>query len=265
MIDHVLRNSAKFVLMIYTYNGSFDGLLSVIFETYRLGQKAEDIVEESTFQPGLFGESLHVSTNQAHARRVRQGLAKRSSDDVVRILYHCFLSEQTGIEMLINRFVRLSVDSAENVLDNFREPIVLRIHRIERQIHREVHRMHAFVRFQETKDGLYVALVNPDFNVLPLLSPHFRDRYPAFRWLIYDTKRQYGLYHESHTTRFITLDTQQHRDLSEEILTTAETDYQKLWKTYFNSVDIPERRNMKLHLQHVPKRYWKYLIEKGNL
>ncbi|MEO6759204.1 MAG: DUF4130 domain-containing protein, partial [Saprospiraceae bacterium] len=25
---------------------------------------------------------------------------------------------------------------------------------------------------------------------------------------------------------------------------------------------IPERRNLKLHLQHVPKRYWKYLTEK---
>lgn len=46
------------------------------------------------------------------------------------------------------------------------------------------------------------------------------------------------------------------------ILADAEKDYQELWKTYFKAVDIPERRNMKLHVQHVPKRYWKYLIEK---
>ena len=46
------------------------------------------------------------------------------------------------------------------------------------------------------------------------------------------------------------------------MLTGAETDYQELWKAYFKSVDIPERRNLKLHLQHVPKRYWKYLVEK---
>ena len=250
--------------MVYTYDGSFDGLLSVIFETYRLGQEAENIVEESALQPGLFGHPVAVPTDLAHAKRVRQGLARRCGPDGVRVLYHCFLSEQPRIELLIYRFAWLSVNSTESVLDNFREPVVLRIHRIERQIHREVHRLHAFVRFQETQDGLYVALVNPDFNVLPLVGSHFKDRYPAFRWLIYDTKRRYGLYHEHPTTRFITLNTQQHRHLSEEILTTAETDYQELWKTYFKSVDIPERRNMKLHLQHVPKRYWKYLIEKGN-
>ena len=250
--------------MVYTYDGLFDGLLSVVFETYRLGQEAEDIVEERVFQPGLFGPPVAVPTNLAHAQRVRQGLVKRSGPEVVHMLYHCFLSEQPRIEMLIYRFVRLSVASAKNILGNFQEPVVLQVHRIERQIHREVHRMHAFVRFQEMQDGLYVAWVTPDFNVLPLLSPHFKDRYPAFRWLIYDTQRRYGLYHEDHTTRFITLDTQHHQPLSQEILTTAETAYQELWRTYFKSVDIPERRNMKLYLQHVPKRYWKYLIEKRN-
>ena len=251
--------------MIYLYDGSFDGLLSVIFETYRLKQEADDIIEERVFHPGLFGQPVVVPTNPAHAQRVRKGLAKCCGEDVVRILYHCFLSEQPRIEMLIYRFIRMSTNTSENVLDNFREPVVLKIHRIERQIHREVHRMHAFVRFQETQDGLYVALICPDFNVIPLLGPHFKDRYPAFRWLIYDTKRHYGLYHQSHTTRFVTLDTRQHQYLSKEVLTVAENDYQELWKTYFSSVDIPERRNMKLHLQHVPKRYWKYLVEKGNL
>lgn len=250
--------------MTYTYDGSFEGLLSVIFETYRLGQEAKDIVAEEEFQPGLFSSPTHVPTESAHAQRVRKGLAKRCGEDTIRILYHCFLSEQPRIEWLLYRFVRLAMASPENVLHNFREPIVLKVHRIERQIHREVHRMHAFVRFQETRDGLYVALVNPDFDVLPLLGPHFKDRYPAFHWLIYDTQRHYGLFHEHHTTRFVTLDSSQHRYLSEQMLSSAETDYQSLWKTYFDSVNIPERRNIKLHLQHVPRRYWKYLIEKRN-
>ncbi len=249
--------------MTYTYDGSYEGLLSVIFESYRLGQPADNIGEESVAQPEFFGHLLPVTTNPAHAQRVLRGVVKRTTPDVTRILYHCFLSEQPGIEMLLYRFVRLAMDSTESVLENFREPVVLRLHRIERQIHREVHRMHAFVRFQETHDGLYAALVTPDFNVLPLLAPHFQARYPAFRWLIYDTQRRYGLYHEDHATRFVTLDTAP-KQLQEALLGSAETDYQALWQTYFSSIDIPERRNMKLHLQHVPRRYWKYLIEKQN-
>ena len=38
--------------------------------------------------------------------------------------------------------------------------------------------------------------------------------------------------------------------------------YQKLWQQYFSSVNIAARKNMKLHIQHMPKRYWKHLVEK---
>lgn len=257
--------------MVYTYDGSFDGLLSAIFESYRLKTPAEEIVEESQFQPGLFGNPTFVSTNQAYSERVKKGVKKRCEEQAVETLYHVFLSEQPQVEMLIYRFVRLAIASVENVMNNFREPVVLQIHRIQKQIYREVHRMQAFVRFQQTQDDLYTALINPDFNVLPLLPPHFTERYPAFRWLIYDTNRNYGLYHEptsdteenrSPSTHFITLDSSSPQHLSPQLLTDAEQDYQNLWQTYFHSVNIPERRNDKLHLQHVPHRYWKYLVEK---
>ena len=41
-----------------------------------------------------------------------------------------------------------------------------------------------------------------------------------------------------------------------------EINYQNLWKEYFDHTNIKERKNTKLHLQHVPKRYWRYLTEK---
>lgn len=37
--------------------------------------------------------------------------------------------------------------------------------------------------------------------------------------------------------------------------------YIHLWKTYFHSVDIPERRNLGLQMQHMPKRHWKHMVE----
>ena len=248
--------------MTYTYDGTFIGFLSVIFETYRLKQAPENIIPESEHQPGLFGSVLFVPTQPDNAARVVKGLNKRCGDGSKRFMYHCFLSEQSRIEMMLYGLVALAVESKENVLENFREPVIRQLHRIERQMHREVHRMHAFVRFQKNQDELYVAFISPDFNVLPLLEPHFRSRYPAMRWLIYDTKRHYGLYYESPSARFVTLEDNTHRIVSEQMLTSDESEYQRLWQTYFESVDIPERRNLKLHLQHVPRRYWKYLIEK---
>jgi probable DNA metabolism protein len=39
--------------------------------------------------------------------------------------------------------------------------------------------------------------------------------------------------------------------------------YDQLWKDYFRSVNIQARQNMKLHIQYVPKRYWRYMNEKS--
>jgi hypothetical protein len=36
----------------------------------------------------------------------------------------------------------------------------------------------------------FLSLVRPDFNVLPLIQPHFKRRYQDQRWLIYDEQRK---------------------------------------------------------------------------
>ena len=40
-----------------------------------------------------------------------------------------------------------------------------------------------------------------------------------------------------------------------------DTDFESLWKTFYNSVNIKERENIKLQKQHMPKRYWNHLTE----
>ncbi|MEL7161538.1 MAG: TIGR03915 family putative DNA repair protein [Bacteroidota bacterium] len=253
--------------MILTYDGTFAGLFSAIFEAYRLQAEVEDIVPADRYQEQLFSEAVHVDAHLPHAERVQKGLEKKGGKPLVRWLRRAFLTEQTGTERLIYRFVRRQMTTDADVRQDAGDEGVRRLQRLDQQMGREVHRMHAFVRFQETPDGLFVALVNPDFNCLPLIGDHFAARYPAMDWLIYDTKRHYGLHWDPAVKKpaFITLDTEQDgrlRQLSAEMLSATEANYQDLWKQYFRAVDIPERRNMPLHLQHVPKRYWKYLTEK---
>ena len=47
-----------------------------------------------------------------------------------------------------------------------------------------------------------------------------------------------------------------------EILADGEESYSEWWRAYFKATNIVERKNRKLHLQHVPRRYWQYLTEK---
>ncbi len=255
--------------MIFTYDGTFVGLLSAIFEVYRLKIDVVDIVAEDRYQEQLFSAATYVETNKAHAERVMTGLRKRSNNGkIVTFLRHTYLTEKPEVERLILHFVRRQMEVyGLDISKDAGDDKVRQLLRLKQQMGREVHRMHAFVRFQQTPDGMYVALVNPDFNCVPLIGDHFAARYPAMDWLIYDTVRHFGLHwnKDGKKAEFITLDSGQDghlRSLSEDMLDRTESDYQELWQTYFRAVDIPERKNLKLHLQHVPRRYWKYLTEK---
>lgn len=153
----------------------------------------------------------------------------------------------------------------QNVEENFSSHAVLRVAQIGRQLFREKHRFEAFVRFQKLQDDTFYATIEPDFNILPLITTHFVRRYADQEWIIYDIKRQYGIHYNLKQVQEIHFDFQQinkYGEAPEEAFDAQEDLYQLLWKVYFKNVNIPARRNMKLHKKHAPVRYWKYLVEK---
>ncbi|KAA9340842.1 TIGR03915 family putative DNA repair protein [Adhaeribacter soli] len=250
----------------YTYDGTFEGLLTVIFEVYEQKAWPDKIEKQGQEQPGIFAQNKFIPTDEVKAARVWTGLKKKLSENACTDLYKTFLWEQPGFEMLIFRYVELVFASQANIEENFAADCVRQISQISRQIFREKHRMEAFVRFQKTADSLFYATISPDYNVLPLLKDHFEKRYADQRWLIYDLKRSYGLYYDLEKTDFISLEETQVNSktgaLPNNILEEKEPLYEQLWQTYFHHVNIPERKNKKLHLRHMPVRYWKYLTEK---
>ena len=83
--------------------------------------------------------------------------------------------------------------------------------------------------------------------------------------MVYDLKRKYGYYYDLHTVVEITLSDDEHLlsgKLDDALMAEDEKLFQELWKGYFKSMTIKERINPKLHRQHMPKRFWKYLTEK---
>lgn len=249
----------------YFFDGSFAGLLTTIFEIYERRAWPDRIEQQGSGQAGLFAQTIAVTTSEVKAARVWQGLLKKVSANAGAQLYKTYLSELPEANMLIYQYMRLAFDSSLNIEENFAQDCVRQVAGISRQVFREKHRMEAFVRFRKTSDDLFYATIDPDFNVLPLLQDHFEKRYADQRWLIYDTKRNYGLYYDLEKVAEVVLDEKSgvHNDkIAGNILEQHEELYQHLWQIYFQHVNIPERKNRKLHLRHMPLRYWKYLIEK---
>ena len=246
------------------YDGSFEGLLTAIFEIFEYKLTDPEISHEKNLSSNLFNDQHRVSTDMDKAGRVLAKLSKHLSTSAISQLYKSFLSELPGMENTLLRYVQYAISAKLTIENNFSHPDVLRIQQTSRKVHREKHRMEAFVRFQLTKDQLYYAIVQPDFNVLPLISSHFEKRYADQRWLIYDALRKYGIYYDLNTVEHVQLSFAENLNSTalHEIHDEKEDLYQALWRQYFSSVNIVARKNMKLHIQHMPKRYWKYLTEK---
>jgi len=81
---------------------------------------------------------------------------------------------------------RLASDGPR-VLTNPVDPEVRRLHEWSMQVRRDVHKMHAFVRFRkvEATDGpVYVAWYRPDHLILPAVRSFFVERFGSMRWSI---------------------------------------------------------------------------------
>lgn len=254
--------------MIYLYDGSYEGLLSCVFKIFNDRIAPTAICTDDTYQPSLLDEITSVAVNDEWAGRVLQGIEARAGANAISLLYKIFLSELPESELLVYQVIQAIIQKGDaTILENFANPSILKAAQIEKMMHREVHRMHAFVRFQKSRDGLFCAAIDPDFNVLPLLGDHFERRYADQLWLIFDTRRHYGLYFDCKCTEFVSgnepeLNIEAVALNDEEFQDEREKEFQALWKNYFQAVNISERNNRKLHLRHMPKRYWKYLIEK---
>lgn len=254
--------------MIYVFDGTLEGLLTAIFDSYDRKAERVKLVSEVFYQPDAFDETYKVVSDEAKAGRVWNGLAKKLDSEWMVRFYKSYLSEQQTIFQTLFDFACYIFDNQKGAEADYGNPHVLEVSQMAQKVHREKHRMEAFVRFQQTGDGIYYAGVEPDFNVLPLISDHFRKRYADQQWIIYDLKRKYGLFYDLQKVEIIELDFKTELSSSRyspgvELLDPKEELYSLLWKDYFKSTNIPARKNTKLHIRHVPKRYWKYLTEKN--
>ncbi|HEX8298149.1 MAG TPA: TIGR03915 family putative DNA repair protein [Rubricoccaceae bacterium] len=242
----------------YRYDGTFDGFLGVVFEATRRRETPASISRAAATLE--LGPVVDIETDFEIADRVRRGLDRRGPEASAR-LYAAFLSEEPGVEHVLFRLILDLIERGASALGDWRSEPSREAHRLSARTWREVHRMHAFVRFERRGEGVaehYVACVRPGPHALPLLTDHFAARFPTLRWAIVDTGRRLALVHtpaserdpEAPPTRLVPS-----AEIDALVHAPDEAHVQRMWQAYFRAVDIPERKNLALQQRHIPKRY----------
>ena len=254
-------------MLYFLYDNTFDGLLTCVFDAFNRREFPENIAGEDKQLP-LFTESFRVITDNAKADRVLKALRKKISQPALDMLFITYLSELEGIEIRIFHYIQKALAAGKSIETNFADPDVLELSKIYKKVSREEERIRQFVRFQKTADGLFFAVMNPMYNVLPLTARFFKTRFADQQWIIYDVKREYGLYYDLISVETVCFDqlplVPGTGKLAPDKLDAYETAFQDLWRDYLKSITIRERLNLKLQRQFLPKRFWKYLTEKQN-
>ncbi|MEC5399095.1 UdgX family uracil-DNA binding protein [Uliginosibacterium sp. H1] len=129
-----------------------------------------------------------------------------------------------------------------------------RLHQMVKAVRREIHHLHAYVRFRERGEALdgprFVAWFEPAHDVLQDAAPHFLHRMGKLSWLIATPRGSVAC--DGDALHFGPAMPRPADD---------EDAGEKLWLTYYRNTFNPARVNVEVMRGHMPVRFWKNLPE----
>lgn len=246
------------MMLCYTYDGSFNGLLTTIYEIYYRRRKPQEIIPAGSSNRQLFVQQEHIACDEDKAARVYDAIDAKISSRALRNAYYAYLSEHANAGTWIYDYLKLGWKLGPKVDLHLTDERVERIHRLSQKVRTERHRLLGLVRFQRHQMDIYYAAIEPDHNVIELLAPHFARRLSDQNWIIHDLRREMAVVYNRKEWVSIGFTLSNKLELEQE-----EQYYQKLWKQYYESIAISSRINPRLQKQFMPERYWKHLVEKN--
>lgn len=245
-------------MLYYLYDGSFEGLLTAIYEAYYRREKPDYIVFQAEYQQDLFSQGFTIDTDYEKADKVYRSIEEKISYDSLSNVFYVSLSDLKGIGTLIYHYLQLGWKLGPSINSHLSQDPVRSILQIRQKVAAERHRMLGLIRFQKLHNGVYYAAIEPDHNIVGLLAPHFTRRLADQNWMIHDLKRAVAAIYNQKEWVITNLNAPVNLLYEEQ-----EKIYQQLWQQYYASISIENRKNARLQRQYMPQRYWKHLIEKN--
>ncbi|HEX8667169.1 MAG TPA: UdgX family uracil-DNA binding protein [Allosphingosinicella sp.] len=148
----------------------------------------------------------------------------------------------------------LKLRTTPGAMEDAADPLVRRVEGMAKAVRRDVHKMHAFVRFREVEEdggARYVAWFEPEHHIVRTASGFFVRRFAAMRWSI--------------LTPALCVHWDGERLTESPGATRADAPsgdpVEETWRTYYASIFNPARLKVGAMVKEMPKKYWKNLPE----
>ena len=242
--------------VIYIYDGTLDGFLTCVFLAFSLKESPELISKTPDVQMQFGTRIREIQTRKDYADRVYKGILDKLGEGTLNMVYHGVLSAESDAETAALDYLRLGFKYGKSIYGNLADKRIMRLSSISRSVAWERVRFMEILRFSELEGGILLAEFEPFSHVLPIIMPHFADRLNTQPFIINDKKRRIAGVYDTAEWYLLSSDEMSLPDYSD-----SEAQYRSLWKLFFNSITIKQRENLKLQMQHLPKKYWKHVTE----
>jgi probable DNA metabolism protein len=230
-------------------------LRSLSFEEWR--NRARPLlsagVEPDTAVQAIAGASDAATASNGASRRIFAPAA------LMRLLDSLSCFRVAGRYELMYRLAWRTLFENPNLLEDAADADVRNATLMDAAIRRDVHKMHAFVRFREIveaeAESVFFAWFEPEHEILRRGSAFFTKRFPNMVWTI-ATPDGAAVWNKS-TLDFVDSPALDARPRSDA--------YEDLWRTYYRNICNVARINPQAMQREMPQKYWKNLPEAAEI
>ncbi len=240
--------------VVYCYDGSFEGLLCCVFESYAQKELPLDVTSLEDGAPLLLPVRI-VETDEERARRVLISIPQKICPEALSLVKRGFLTCHPKKERLILNFLRLGFATGAKVIQMLADETVHELNKAVQHLGGEAHLYTGFVRFSEA-NGALSAQIEPKNFVLPLIAPHFAARLPRENFLIHDKTHKMALIHKPGVMGIVPAEEYVMPRPGQE-----ELRFRALWRLFYDTIEVEGRHNPRTRMGHMPKRYWRCMTE----
>jgi DNA polymerase len=148
----------------------------------------------------------------------------------------------------------LRIREQRQALEDAADPMVQRLQLMAKEVRRDMHKMHAFVRFREVEaegSTRYVAWFEPEHHIVRSNAGFFVRRFAGMSWSILTP--ELSIHWDGETLREGPGATRADAPDGDPV--------EEVWKTYYASIFNPARVKIKAMTKEMPKKYWKNMPE----
>ena len=237
----------------YRYDGTFAGFLTCVWDALESQIEPVEFLLPGDGAP--LWETRELAADGGRARRLYAALARRASPAFQTLIARGFLTCLPQKELDLLAMIRRGLREGDRVRLDLSDPVMARVNLALTKMWTEWDHLKGFVRFSEL-DGVLVGEIEPKNRVLPLLAPHFADRYPMERLVLYDRTHHEVFLSDKGRWKLLPAE-----DFHMGPAGAEERAFRAMWRKYYETIAIEGRRNPKCQSTHLPKRYRHVMTE----